>query len=457
MNSGGKHMKKIAIISDHASPLSELGSVDSGGQNIYVRNIARYFAKKGFQVDVFTRKDRQTEEKYAVMEPGVRVVYVPAGPQRYIEKEKLLQYMGEFGDFMADFFAGQETPYDCIHANFFMSGLVAMRLKSRFNTPFFMTFHALGRVRRLYQKEKDGFPDERFRIEEEIVRFADGIIAECPQDKDDLVSFYSADPGKISIVPCGVDPKELYPVNKRIARSRLALKRHEKILLHLGRIVPRKGIDTIIQALPVLKKQHSLNVRLIVVGGPAKGIDLKQSPEISRLSKLAEEERVASQVDFCGPAGREMLKFYYSASDIFVTTPWYEPFGITPLEAMACATPVIGSKVGGIPFSIIEKRTGLLVPPQNPEALAEAVAFFYSKPGRMKAFGRHGRSRVKKHFTWEIVGDFLQECFEEGSKLPVYSLETKTKQGMGLEISLRPPAQAPGLLQIEAEPPQPAP
>lgn len=418
-------MKKIAIISDHASPLAFLGSVDNGGQNIYVKNIAHVFALKGYEVDIFTRKDRPDLPETLRMEPRVRVIHVPAGPDQSIEKEKLLDYMEEFTAFLDNFIRRQNRIYDWIHANFFMSGLAALKIKSRFGIPFFITFHALGRIRRFYQMDKDTFPDKRFQIEDDIVREADGIIAECPQDQQDLITYYGAQPDKIHIAPCGVDLKELYPVEKKKAREYLKIDKKEKVILQLGRLVPRKGVDTVIQALSLLQKRHRLSARLLIVGGPPKTEDCLKNPEIQRLKEVADSQGVQDRVSFCGQAQRQILKFYYSASDIFVTTPWYEPFGITPLEAMACSTPVVGSRVGGISYTVLEKKTGLLVPPKDPLSLANAMAFLYKNPSKMKDFGRQGHHRVKKHFTWQIVGDDLADYFEGMLSRPVFSIKAQ--------------------------------
>jgi hypothetical protein len=193
--------KRVAIISEHASPLAAAGGVDSGGQNIYVAQVARQLARLGYSVDVFTRRDRESLPEVLDWRPGVRVVHVPAGPARYVRKEELLPLMGEFASYVREF-ARQHGSYSVAHANFFMSGLAAMELKSALGVPFAVTFHALGRVRRLHQGEADQFPAERLAIEDEIIARADAIIAECPQDKTDLTTLYRADPDHVSIVPC---------------------------------------------------------------------------------------------------------------------------------------------------------------------------------------------------------------------------------------------------------------
>jgi D-inositol-3-phosphate glycosyltransferase len=402
--------QRIALISDHASPLAAAGGVDSGGQNIYVAEIARSLVRLGHTVDVFTRRD--APDLPAVVDwSGARVVHVPAGPPQFVRKEDLLPEMADFASFVRGF-CEREGGYDLIHANFFMSGLVASELKRALGIPFVMTFHALGLVRRLHQGEADQFPPERLEIERHLMSEADAIIAECPQDLDDLVQLYGAESNRISVIPCGFEPKQFWPVERRFARKALGFDADERIVLHLGRLVPRKGADNVIRAVARLVKGERVDATLLIVGGNSDVPDPAVTPEIGRLRTLAQCEGIGDRVVFTGRRPRELLKLYYSAADAFVTTPWYEPFGITPLEAMACATPVIGSAVGGIKFSVIDNETGFLVPPKAPEILAERLADIYRKPRLGKRLGRAAARRAKRFFTWHTVADALAVVYE---------------------------------------------
>jgi len=246
-------LKKIAFISEHASPLSTLGGVDTGGQNVYVAQLAKHLANKGYTIDIFTRMEDSNAAKVIDWIPNIRIINVTAGPARIIPKEELLPFMAEFEQQMLAFMKEEKLAYELIHANFFLSGLVAMNLKRKTGVPFVITFHALGYIRRLHQKDKDKFPVERLTIEADICKEADHIIAECPQDKDDLIMHYNAAPEKIAIVPCGFTQVEFYPINREIARRILQINHDEKIILQLGRMVPRKGIDNVIRAVAVLK------------------------------------------------------------------------------------------------------------------------------------------------------------------------------------------------------------
>jgi glycosyltransferase involved in cell wall biosynthesis len=390
------------LISDHASPLAAAGGVDSGGQNVYVAEIARNLVRRGHSVDVFTRRDSPELAPIVASQSGARVIHVPAGPPEFVRKERLLPMMDDFARFVRQF-CEAEGGYDLVHANFFMSGLVAAELKRTLGYPFVMTFHALGLVRRLHQGDADEFPPERIEIERALIREADAIVAECPQDLDDLVTLYGADRRGIAVIPCGFEPKQFWPVERRFARKMLGLEPAERLVLHLGRLVPRKGADNVIRGLARVVGDYGIAANLIVVGGNSDIPDTKGTPEIARLKSIAESEGVGERVVFTGRRSREVLKLYYSAADAFVTTPWYEPFGITPVEAMACGTPVVGSNVGGIKFSVVDGETGFLVPPKEPDALAKQLARLCGDRRLGRRLGRGAARRAKALFTWQTV------------------------------------------------------
>lgn len=390
------------MISDHASPLAAAGGVDSGGQNVYVAQVARNLARLGYAVDVFTRRDDVNQPEILDWQPRVRVIHVPAGPAQYVRKEDLLPLMDDFCDYLREFCAAAGS-YDLVHANFFMSGLVALRLKRELGIPFVVTFHALGRVRRLHQGDADQFPPSRMEIEDRIIAEADALIAECPQDEEDLTRLYRANRARIRVIPCGFDKAEFWPIARPFARRALGFDAKERILLNIGRLIPRKGIDNAARALGRLAREHGIAAKLVVVGGNSDVPCPVTTPEIGRLKSIAAEEGVCEQVIFTGRRSREFLKLYYSAADVFVTTPWYEPFGITPLEAMACGTPVVGADVGGIRYSIADGLTGLLVPPNDPAALAASLALLYRDADYRKELGRNAIDRVHEQFTWAKV------------------------------------------------------
>jgi glycosyltransferase involved in cell wall biosynthesis len=403
--------QRIAIISDHASPLAAVGGTDSGGQNIYVAETARQLAARGYVVDVFTRKDQPDLPEIVDWRPRVRVIPVPAGPPAFVRKEDLLPLLPEFTAFVQRFAAAER--YDLAHAHFFMSGLVALQLKAALGLPFVVTFHGLGLVRRLHQGIADEFPPKRIAIERDVMNGADAIIAECPDDRRSLVTLYNADPRKIAVIPCGFAPEEFWPIAPRFARRVLGLPSDVPVLLCVGRLVPRKGVDNVVRALGVLVRKLGVPAELLVVGGNSDIADPASTPEIGRLRALAAEEGVADRVTFTGRRSRELLKLYYAAADAFVTTPWYEAFGMTSIEAMACGTPVVGARVGGIKYSVVDQRTGFLVPPNDPVALADRLKELCCSPRLAERFSSTAVRRAYALYRWERVAQLLAMVYAE--------------------------------------------
>jgi D-inositol-3-phosphate glycosyltransferase len=402
--------RRIAMISEHASPLASLGGVDAGGQNVYVGQLARHLAMLGIEVDVFTRRDDPAQPDIVEWCEGVRVMHVDAGPPCPLPKEELLPHMPAFADEMSARWE-RGRAYELIHANFWMSGLVAATLQERFGVPFVVTFHALGKVRRAHQGDADRFPDERFAIEERIVRTATHIVAECPQDEHDLITLYDADPARIDVIPAGFDPSELTPVGRAVARRALGLPARDRIVAHVGRMVPRKGVDDAIRGFARFAARSDASASMVVAGGSGRA---QGGPdrETRRLMQVAHEEGVRDAVRFLGHVERPMLRTVYSAADAFVTTPWYEPFGITPLEAMACGTPVVGSNVGGIRFTVRDGETGFLVPPRDPDAIAARLQELFENPALMAALRRQAIRRVHDLFTWRHVASQIAVLYD---------------------------------------------
>jgi D-inositol-3-phosphate glycosyltransferase len=436
---------RVALISEHASPLARQGSVDAGGQNVYVLHVAAALARLGHHVDVLTRRDDRALPTAVDMRPGVRVIHVDAGPPEFVPKEQLLPHMQAFGT-EALRLMRRSLRHDVVHANFFMSGVVGLRLQRQLDVPLVQTFHALGAVRRLHQRSSDGFPPERIALERRIAAEADCIVAECPQDAADLMAHCGAPAERIAQVPCGVDLDEFGPGDRLQARQRLKLPADEFIVLQLGRLVPRKGIDNVIRAVARLGEGRPW--RLLVVGGDSTEPDEGLTPEIARLRAVAQEAGVQARVSFVGRRDRHQLRDYYQAADVFVTTPWYEPFGITPLESMACGTPVIGSAVGGIQHTVVDGLTGFLVPPHDPDTLAMRLEDLRHGSELGRLMGRAGHARVCREFTWDGVAAKLAAVYQR-----VIAERRAREPRLALRLlSARPAVAQPALpLQLGAE------
>jgi D-inositol-3-phosphate glycosyltransferase len=397
---------RIAFLSEHANPLTTLGGADAGGQNIYVGELSQNLARYGYAVDVFTRRDSPDVPEIVEWGKGVRVVNLLAGPVQPRPKDELWPSMPEFRDSLLRFMEHDETHYDLVHGNFWMSGWVAMEVRRRLGIPAVQIFHAMGKTKRLHQKKVDTSPGDRIKTELDIIRKADRIIAQCPNERTELVKDYRADPGKIVLIPSAVNARIFKPIAYDEARRRIGLDTHGKVIVYVGRMLPRKDIRNIIRALAVLERKNASvkdSLILVVVGGESVEPDPVATPEIGELQKLAAELGVSDHVRFIGKRQPEELRDYYSAGDVAVTTPWYEPFGLTPLEAMACGRPVIGSAVGGITYTIKDGDTGFLVPPRDPEALAARIQAMLSQPELCQRMGLAARKRVEREFTWSIV------------------------------------------------------
>lgn len=381
---------RIAMVSEHASPLAALGGVDAGGQNVHVAALAQTVARHGVEVLVHTRRDDPRLPARVTMAPGVEVHHVRAGPPEPIGKDELLPYMDEFAEQLGE--AWRERRPDVVHAHFWMSGYAALRAAAPLGIPNVQTFHALGVVKRRYQGAKDTSPPQRIEIERQIVRRADKIIATCTDEVFELIRL-GACSQELNVIPCGVDLELFTPEGP--AEPRPAGRRR---LLFVGRLVERKGIGNVISALPVLR-----DVELVVVGGPERE-RLEQDAEARRLTALADELGVLERVQFRGRLAREELPPLLRSSDALVSVPWYEPFGITPLEAMACGIPVVAAAVGGLIDTVVDGLTGIHVPPRDPERLGGELAALLDDAPRRAAYGRAGVRRVRRLYDWGRIG-----------------------------------------------------
>ncbi len=384
------------MVSEHASPLACLGGVDAGGQNVHVAALATALARQGHTVDVFTRADRPGLHRRVPYAPGVDVVHVPAGPAAPVAKDELPPFMPAFGDELAR--SWQRRPPDVVHAHFWMSGWAARRALTGSPVPLLQTFHALGTVKRRWQGDADTSPPERTAVEAALAASADRIIATCTDEVAELRAM-GADATPIDIVPCGVDLELFTPAPAGVRTSRPRL-------LVLGRLVPRKGIADAVRAMTLLP-----GVELVIAGGPDATM-LPADPEAAALSALAAELGVADRVRLVGRVARTDLPALIRSCAAVLAVPWYEPFGIVPLEAMACGRPVVASSVGGLIDTVVEDATGLHVPPRDEAAVAAAVGGLLDDAERREAYGRAGRERAETRYTWHKVAADSERVYE---------------------------------------------
>ncbi|HEX6293274.1 MAG TPA: glycosyltransferase [Herpetosiphonaceae bacterium] len=403
---------RIAFLSEHASPVALLGSTDAGGQNVYVDELSRNLGQLGYAVDVFTR--RESADAPAVIEwaPGVRVINLLAGAARVLPKDDLWPLMPAFRDALLDFMACDGGHYDLIHGNFWMSGWVAADLRDRLGVPAVQIFHAMGKTKRRHQGSADTSPPERIEVELDVVRRVDRLIAQCPSERAELIDDYGAEPRTVAIVPSAVNVERFRPVPQAEARRRVGLSERDCVIAYIGRMLPRKDPHNIVRAVALLARRTDLPIKLLLVGGESAEPDPAVTPEIGVLRQLAAELGIAALLHFAGQRQPDVLRDYYSAGDVMVTTPWYEPYGLTPLEAMACGRPVIGAAVGGIAFTVAHGTTGFLVPPRDPEALAQRLEQLLTSPELRAEMGRAARLRVEHEFTWPVVAQRTAALYE---------------------------------------------
>jgi D-inositol-3-phosphate glycosyltransferase len=408
-------VRRIAIVSDHASPLARPGAADAGAQNVYVAQLACALGQAGYLVDVFTRRDSMAQKQVVQWRERVRVIHVPAGPPYYIPREQVLAHTNNFARFVTRHARQQPAMYDVVHANSFTSGMVARHVRNILGIPFVVTFHGLGHVRRLATGCDEACPAGHLAIESGLMRQADRLIATCVQERSDMEQLYGAERGRIDIAPCGFDPGELWPVPMALARQQLGLDPDSFTVLQVGTMVASKGIDTVIESLAMLRDRHAVSATLLVAGGDAPFAAPLESPELLRLRHVAARLGLENRVRFCGVKDRAALRSYYGAADALVATPWYEDFGITPVEAMACARPVVGAAVGGIKSTVLDGRTGYLVPPHDPQAVAARLATLWREPARARRMGDEGMRRALRHFTWHGVAERIAAIYAEAA------------------------------------------
>ena len=386
---------RIAMVSEHASPLAALGGVDAGGQNVHVAALSTGLARRGHDVRVYTRRDDPDSPARVELAPGVDVVHVPAGPPQHVPKDDMLPFMPTLAAGIAADWTEWEP--DVVHSHFWMSGVAALDAASRSATvpPVVHTFHALGVVKRRHQGADDTSPAEREWLEPDVGRRADGVIATCSDEAFELKKL-GVPPRNITVIPCGVDLEHFTPDGPREERTR----RHR--VLSVGRLVPRKGVGTAIEAVAALAAE-GLDVELIVVGGG--DTSTGRDPELERLRGIAQGTGAPDRIAIRGQLPQSALPKLYRSADLVVCAPWYEPFGIVPLEAMACGVPVVASSVGGLIDSVVDGVTGRHVPPRDAAAVAEAIReLLLDEPGRRR-LGVNGRARAARYAWARIAAD----------------------------------------------------
>ncbi len=414
-----KNKNRVALVSLHADPLEKLGTSFAGGQNVYVKYLAEYLGKIGWKIDVFSRLNNPKKKEIETFARNVRVIRLKGGPSAFLEKDKIYDRATEIINNFIAFQKKEGIEYQLLHGNYWLSGFVCLKLKKILKIPAVETFHSLGYVRyktlSIYKKELIDSPlvKRRLRVERNIMKNFDKIIATSPYEKQDMFEYYHINPRRVVIIPCGADSQVFKKISKTKARKYLGYSPNWNILLYVGRLEWRKGIGTLLFALHYVlteldQGQDFLkNLKLIIVGGSS------SDEELQRLKKIVAELNIKRHVKFLGSKPQEKLSYYYSAADITITPSYYEPFGLVPIESAICATPVIASRVGGLQYGVKENITGLLFIPRSPYDLAQKIVFLLKHEKTRRNMGKSGRKRVLYLFDWRKIASQMSNLYKD--------------------------------------------
>ena len=418
----------VAMLSYHTCPLATLGGKDTGGMNVYVRDLTRELGRLGVHVDVFTRsQDEHVPHVLHDLGFGNRVVHVPAGPEIPCPKRELAGYVPQFVEGIKQFTKEKNIHYDIIHSHYWMSGLAAEALSNAWGgTPIVQMFHTLGEMKnRVAQSEAEREGAYRLEGERQVMERVNRVIAATPAEQAQLEWLYKADMRKVTVVPPGVDLGHFYPIPLDEARQFIGLAPDARMILFVGRIEPLKGLDTLIKAVACLRV-HDLSepVHLAVIGGDPDAAPEEMSAEMARIQKMCDDLTVGKMVAFLGKRSQDTLPYYYSAAEVVVMPSHYESFGMVALEAMACGTPVIASQVGGLAYLVQDGVTGYHVPDGDDGILCEKLSALLGDPSLRQRLGRNA-AEYAQNYAWDKIATQIVGVYTDviNSTVPLNSLQ----------------------------------
>jgi glycosyltransferase involved in cell wall biosynthesis len=395
---------KVAMISEHGDPFAKIGGEQAGGQNLYVKYLGQKLVERGYQVDVFTRWQSKKMPKISVKK-GLRVIRIKAGEIAFLHRDEFTDILPEFTDNIIKFMK-KEGKYDIVHSHYWLSGLVAADIKKKIGIPFVHTFHSLGAVKHRtmgIDNEKSRYREEQ---EKKIVHESNAIISTSPNEVDDIRKYCFKQATNIVVVPVGVDLKKFCFYSKSLAKKELKT-RDKHIILFVGRLEERKGIKVLIKAVSLLIKtlpKEHLKFKLWIIGGDAEKAGTgAETEEIKEILKIIEKTNTKKHIKFVGRVPNFKLKKYYAAADVTVVPSYYEPFGIVPIESMACGTPVIASRIGGLQFTVEDGITGYLVPPKDYRTIAKRIRGIFTDVDLRMKLTSNSIENINKHFSWDDV------------------------------------------------------
>ena len=397
---------RIAMLSYHTCPLATLGGKDTGGMNVYVRDLTRQLGRMGVHVDVFTRsQDEHVPHVLHDLGYGNRVVHVPAGEEIPLPRDQLRAHIPKFAEAILEFAAAKKLKYDLIHSHYWMSGIAAERLKREWQVPVVHMFHTLGQMKNRVAGPGEAEGEYRVQGEKEVLANSERIIAATPAELAQLQWLYKADPRKITVIPPGVDVSHFYPIPKDEARGYTGVPLGCNNILFVGRIEPLKGIDVLIEAIAAMTQGGLVDRKKLcvtIIGGESDSNGDEMNKEMIRLQELRERFGVGDIVTFAGKRSQDSLPYYYCSADVVVMPSHYESFGLVALEAMACGTPVVASQVGGLQFLVVDGETGFLIPGEDPRHLCERLTALVNDPELRRRLGGNAYQRAQA-YAWDKI------------------------------------------------------
>jgi D-inositol-3-phosphate glycosyltransferase len=398
---------RVAMLSYHTCPLATLGGKDTGGMNVYVRDLTRELGRHGIGVDVFTRsQDEHVPHVLHHLGYGNRVVHVPAGPEVPMSKPQLAEHIDSFTDGVRDFAEDKGLKYDLIHSHYWLSGLAGLDLRESWNIPLIQMFHTLAVMKDRVARNAEEEPSKlRIDSEGQLLRKADRVVAATPAEVAQIQWLYREETSRVVVIPPGVDTSRFYPIPKDEAKGFIGVPCPDRMLLFVGRIEPLKGIDILIEAVGILQSEGLLDEHpycLAVIGGDAQISHEQMTDEMDRLQSLGKSLGVHDLITFLGKRDQDTLQYYYSAAEVVIVPSHYESFGLVALEAMACGTPVVASETGGLAFLIKDGETGFHVPTADPKALAERLRTIIRDDALRERLGKQA-AEYAQAYAWSKV------------------------------------------------------
>ena len=392
----------IAMLSMHASPLDPPGlTPDAGGMNVYIQQLARELGRSNNTIDIFTRRTNEHSPSIVQLTPQVRVIQIKAGPSARVHKLDLYQHLSAFAQRIDEFQRSEKIRYDVVHSHYWLSGVAAMQLVQHWDVPHITMLHTLAHFKQLANLNESE-PSMRLEMERRLIQRVDGIIASTYDERTQIIRHYGATPGKVRVIPCGIDLKLFVPQDQQQAREKLDLKHNQSLLLFVGRLDPFKGPDLLLRAATMMDEK----AQILIVGGKSAG-----DKEVRKLQELALELKINKRVHFIGARQQHELPLIYSAADVTVVPSYHESFGLAAIESLACSTPVVATRAGGLTTVVQNNETGFLVP-HCAGFFAERLDSLLQNPTLLKKLSMAARPSVLQ-FSWKNVANKVQNMYED--------------------------------------------